>query len=55
MNLLKGLSPQKALEHVTAAVYEMMKQTKGNAEYELQVVAAQDQIALPQHHSRRHR
>lgn len=27
-----------------------MKQTKENGEYELQVVVAQDQIALPQHH-----
>ncbi|WP_131863306.1 pyridoxal kinase PdxY [Biostraticola tofi] len=50
VDLLKGLSPVKALEHVTAAVYEVMKLTREMDEYELQVVAAQDQIALPQHH-----
>lgn len=50
VNLLKGLSPVKALEHVTAAVYEVMKKTKEMNEYELQVVAAQDEIALPQHY-----
>lgn len=50
VDLLKGLSPDKALEHVTAAVYEVMKLTKEMNEYELQVVAAQDLIALPQHH-----
>ncbi|MEA9391119.1 pyridoxal kinase PdxY [Acerihabitans sp. TG2] len=50
VDLLKGLTPVNALEHVTAAVYEVMKLTKEMGEYELQVVAAQDQIALPQHH-----
>lgn len=50
VNMLKGLSVQKALEHVTAAVYEVIKKTKENEKYELQVVLAQDQIVLPQHH-----
>jgi pyridoxine kinase len=50
VDLLKGLTPVNALEHVTAAVYEVMKLTKAMGEYELQVVAAQDLIALPQHH-----
>ena len=38
----------EALEHVTAAVYEIML-TKEMQEYELQVVAAQDRIAKPEH------
>ena len=38
-----------ALEHVTAAVYEIMLATKNMQEYELQVVAAQDRIAVPEH------
>ncbi len=49
VNLLKGESLGKALEHVTAAVYEVMLTTKEMQEYELQVVAAQDRIAHPQH------
>ena len=47
VNLLKGLSPVAALEHVTAAVYEVMTITKELHEYELQVVAAQDYIVSP--------
>jgi pyridoxine kinase len=39
-----------ALEHVTAAVYEIMLATKNMQEYELQVVAAQDRIAQPEHY-----
>ena len=39
-----------ALEHVTAAVYEIMIATKTMQEYELQVVAAQDRIAKPEHY-----
>ncbi|VEA37636.1 pyridoxamine kinase [Salmonella enterica subsp. enterica] len=41
---------QQALEHVTAAVYEIMIATKTMQEYELQVVAAQDRIANPEHY-----
>jgi len=47
VNLLKGLALDKALEHVTAAVYEVMLTTQKMGEYELQVVAAQDQIVNP--------
>ncbi|MGL5170786.1 pyridoxal kinase PdxY [Edwardsiella tarda] len=50
VNLLKGESLQSALEHVTAAVYEVMLTTQAMGEYELQLVAAQDRIAQPQHH-----
>ncbi|VTN09433.1 Pyridoxamine kinase [Raoultella terrigena] len=49
MKLLQGASLRDALEHVTAAVYEIMLATKGMQEYELQVVAAQDRIAQPEH------
>ncbi len=44
-----GASLRDALEHVTAAVYEIMLATKNMQEYELQVVAAQDRIAVPEH------
>lgn len=50
MKLLQGASLQQALEHVTAAVYEVMIATKEMHEYELQVVAAQDRIAKPEHY-----
>lgn len=50
VNLLKGESLANALEHVTAAVYEVMKTTHEMGEYELQIVAAQDGIVQPQHH-----
>ncbi|PLR41611.1 pyridoxal kinase [Chimaeribacter californicus] len=50
VNLLKGEPLDKALEHVTAAVYEVMLTTRQMGEYELQVVAAQDAIARPTHH-----
>ncbi|MFZ4832981.1 pyridoxal kinase PdxY [Rouxiella sp. Mn2063] len=50
VNLLKGEALDKALEHVTAAVYEVMLKTHEMGEYELQVVAAQDQMVNPQHH-----
>ncbi|KAA9002038.1 pyridoxal kinase PdxY [Affinibrenneria salicis] len=50
VNLLKGVALDKALEHVTAAVYEVMLTTKEMNEYELQVVAAQAEIASPRHH-----
>ncbi len=47
VNLLKGEALDKALEHVTAAVYEVMLTTQEMGEYELQVVAAQDRIVQP--------
>ncbi|AUX72641.1 pyridoxal kinase PdxY [Erwinia pyrifoliae] len=48
VDLLHGLSLQQALEHVTAAVYEVMLKTHQMGEYELQLVAAQQAIAQPQ-------
>lgn len=50
VDLLHGLSLLQALEHVTAAVYEVMLKTHQMGEYELQLVAAQQAIAEPQHH-----
>jgi len=50
VNLLHGKSLQDALEHVTAAVYEVMLKTHEMGEYELQLVAAQDAIARPTQH-----
>ncbi|RWR03550.1 pyridoxamine kinase [[Pantoea] beijingensis] len=50
VNLLHGASLQHALEHVTAAVYEVMLKTHQMGEYELQLVAAQNEIAQPLHH-----
>lgn len=49
VKLLQGATLRDALEHVTAAVYEIMVTTKEMGEYELQVVAAQDRIANPVH------
>lgn len=49
VKLLQGATLRDALEHVTAAVYEIMLTTKNMGEYELQVVAAQDLIAKPEH------
>ncbi|QPT15557.1 pyridoxal kinase PdxY [Serratia rubidaea] len=50
VNLLQGKALDQALEHVTAAVYEVMLTTKEMGEYELQVVAAQDYIVNPRCH-----
>ena len=50
VNLLKGEALDKALEHVTAAVYEVMLTTHAMGEYELQIVAAQDKMVKPEHH-----
>ena len=50
VKLLQGATVRDALEHVTAAVYEIMIATKEMQEYELQVVAAQDRIAKPEHY-----
>ncbi|HHR6128598.1 TPA: pyridoxal kinase PdxY [Providencia alcalifaciens] len=49
VNILKGESLDKGLEHVAAAVYEVMLKTKEMGEYELQLVAAQDLMVSPQH------
>ncbi|HHR5859800.1 TPA: pyridoxal kinase PdxY [Providencia alcalifaciens] len=49
VNILKGGPLNKGLEHVTAAVYEVMLKTKEMGEYELQLVAAQDLMVNPQH------
>ncbi|EOI3445921.1 pyridoxal kinase PdxY [Cronobacter turicensis] len=50
VKLLQGATLHEALEHVTAAVYDIMVTTKRMEEYELQVVAAQDGIAQPEHY-----
>ncbi|WAT02742.1 pyridoxal kinase PdxY [Rouxiella chamberiensis] len=50
VDLLKGVALDKALEHVTAAVYDVMLTTHSMGEYELQVVAAQDKIVTPTQH-----
>ncbi|MCP1437135.1 pyridoxine kinase [Erwinia persicina] len=50
VDLLHGLGLKEALEHITAAVYEVMLKTHEMGEYELQLVAAQDSIANPQQH-----
>lgn len=47
VDLLHGLSLKQALEHITAAVYEVMLKTHQMGEYELQLVAAQQAIAHP--------
>ncbi|WEM44694.1 pyridoxal kinase PdxY (plasmid) [Photobacterium sp. DA100] len=50
VNLQQGKSYKEALEHVTAAVDEVMRVTKQLDQYELQVVAAQDRIVTPSVH-----
>lgn len=50
VKLLQGATLREALEHVTAAVYDIMVVTKRMEEYELQLVAAQDGIARPEHY-----
>ena len=47
--LLKGMGERDALEFTAAAVYDVMLATKDANEFELQLVAAQDMIARPQH------
>jgi len=44
---LRGASWQEALEHTAAAYHAVMSATKALGAYELQLVAAQDQIAQP--------
>jgi pyridoxine kinase len=50
VKLLQGATLREALEHVTAAVYDIMVVTHKMDEYELQLVAAQDGIAKPEHY-----
>ncbi|WMY76341.1 pyridoxal kinase PdxY [Buttiauxella selenatireducens] len=50
VNLLHGATLREALQHVTAAVYDIMVVTKKMEEYELQLVAAQEGIARPEHY-----
>jgi len=46
-NLLLGKSYKEALEHVTAAIYAVLLETHKRGEYELQLVAAQEEIVKP--------
>lgn len=46
-NILKGKSLVDAFEHTTSAVYAVMLETLKRDKYELQLVAAQDEIANP--------
>lgn len=50
VKLLQGATLREALEHVTAAVYDIMVVTHKMDEYELQLVAAQEGIAKPEHY-----
>ncbi|WP_192459457.1 pyridoxal kinase PdxY [Musicola keenii] len=50
VNLLKGATLKSALEHTTAAVYEVMLTTSEMQQYELQLVAAQDNMVRPRFH-----
>jgi pyridoxine kinase len=50
VNLQQGKSPKEALEHVTAAVDEVLRTTKKTDHHELQIVAAQDRIVSPKVH-----
>ena len=47
-NLLHGREPKQALEHTASSYFAVMQATSDMREYELQVVAAQDQIASPE-------
>lgn len=48
-SLLKGMDEKAAFEFTAAAVYEVMLATKAANEFELQLVAAQDKMANPEH------
>ncbi|MCD8140070.1 MAG: pyridoxal kinase PdxY [Planctomycetaceae bacterium] len=48
-SLLKGMPYREALEFTAASVYEVILATKKAKAYELQLVAAQDLIARPEH------
>eukprot|EP00656_Telonema_subtile_P035831 TRINITY_DN39791_c0_g1_i1.p1 TRINITY_DN39791_c0_g1~~TRINITY_DN39791_c0_g1_i1.p1 ORF type:complete len:191 (+),score=59.21 TRINITY_DN39791_c0_g1_i1:307-879(+) len=47
VKLLQGYAPQEALEHTAAAYHAVMQTTLEMNQYELQTVAAQDEIAAP--------
>ncbi|TWP22829.1 pyridoxal kinase PdxY [Apibacter muscae] len=49
-HLLLGKNGKEALEATTAAVYAVMLETYKRGEYELQLVAAQEEIANPSQH-----
>jgi pyridoxal kinase len=49
-SLLLGKTPREALEFTAASVYEVLLVTQEANEYEMQLVAAQDKIAKPEHH-----
>ncbi|WP_370389594.1 pyridoxal kinase PdxY [Snodgrassella alvi] len=46
-DFLSGKSLLEAFEHTTSAVYAVMQETLKRRQYELQIVAAQDEIAHP--------
>lgn len=48
-DLLLGKTPLDAFEHTTSAVYAVMQETLKRQQYELQLVAAQDEIVAPNH------
>lgn len=48
-SLLKGMDAKKALEFVTAAVYEVILATKESGEFELAIVESQDRMVNPRH------
>ena len=48
--LLKGMSNREALEFTAASVFEVILETERAGEYEMQLVAAQERLAKPEHH-----
>ena len=48
VKLLQGAAPVAALQHTASAYQAVMRATKDLGEYELQTVAAQDEIANPE-------
>ncbi|KJF89955.1 pyridoxal kinase PdxY [Photobacterium leiognathi] len=45
--LLKGWAPEQAFEHAHNACYAVLKETSRRGEWELQTIAAQDEIVAP--------
>ncbi|KPA53174.1 pyridoxamine kinase [Photobacterium leiognathi subsp. mandapamensis] len=45
--LLKGWTPEQAFEHTHNACYAVLKETSRRGEWELQTIAAQDEIVAP--------
>ncbi|WP_305419480.1 pyridoxal kinase PdxY [Photobacterium leiognathi] len=45
--LLKGWAPEQAFEHAHNACYAVLKETSHRGEWELQTIAAQDEIVAP--------